>query len=88
MNRNAKKLKQPMEQLHAQLFVRTAHIAHDIENRAIREEASVTMDSIHWGVGVYPRFARMATQIVCHAAPSERKNNNELLQCLFVTVVE
>ncbi len=28
------------------------------------------------------------TQLVCHAAPPGRKNNNELLQCLFLTVVD
>ena len=27
-------------------------------------------------------------QLVCHAAPPGRKNNNELLQCLFLTVVD
>ena len=28
------------------------------------------------------------TQLVCHAAPPGRKNNNELTQCLFLTVVD
>ena len=27
-------------------------------------------------------------QLVCHAGPPGRKNNNELLQCLFLTVVD
>ena len=27
-------------------------------------------------------------QLVCHAAPPGRKNNDELLQCLFLTVVD
>ena len=27
-------------------------------------------------------------QLVCHAAPPGRKNNNELLHCLFLTVVD
>ena len=28
------------------------------------------------------------TQLVCHAAPPGGKNNDELLQCLFLTVVD
>ena len=28
------------------------------------------------------------TQLVCHAAPPGRKNNNEITQCLFLTVVD
>ena len=28
------------------------------------------------------------TQLVCHAAPPGRKNNDELTQCLFLTVID
>ena len=42
------------------------------------------------GGGVKTSFAHLPewrTQIVCYAAPPGRKNNNELLQCLFLTIL-
>ena len=40
-----------------------------------------------WGGGSNRVLPEWRTQIVCHAAPPGR-NNNELLQCLFLTVVD
>ena len=43
--------------------------------------------NIHWGGGVKTEFCPNGkTQTVCHSAPPGRKNDNELLQCLFFYV--
>ena len=43
--------------------------------------------NIHLGGQTYRVLPEWRTQLVCHAAPPGRKNN-ELTQCLFLTVVD